>query len=46
MKKTELRRLVKDYLNPCSEFRKMDIQVKDILMSLFGDLSYEIEFFR
>eukprot|EP00347_Sterkiella_histriomuscorum_P020017 403339420 len=45
-KKVQIRRLVKDYLNPNSQLRKLDIDYKKFFLCLFGDTQWELEFFK
>jgi hypothetical protein len=47
MKKQELKRLVRDYMNPNSLLRKVAITndvLKKIFMAMFGESRWELEF--
>lgn len=44
MKKTELKRLVKDYIDPKSQLYKLDVSIRELLQSLFGDSQCELDF--
>ena len=46
MKKREVKRLVKDYLNPGSSLRKIDVNLKQLFLCLFGDTAWEVEFLK
>ncbi|CDW89407.1 UNKNOWN [Stylonychia lemnae] len=46
IKKNEIRRLVKDYMNPNSQLRKLEIDYKQFFLCLYGDTYWEMEFFK
>ena len=45
-KRSEVKRLVRDYMNPNSQLRKLEIDYKKFFLCLFGDSYWELEFFK
>ena len=46
MKRKEIKRLLNDYRNPNSFLRKNDVNIKQIFLCLYGDTSWEAEFYK
>ena len=46
MKHKEIARIVKDCINENSYLQKSQVNIKNLIYMLFGETTYEIEFFR